>query len=64
MDNVHDAMHFGSFTQQEGTRTTYEDPAFLPTEQIKVELVPSGSVSGLAHENTDNKRNSAAYEKA
>jgi len=63
-DDVYDAMHFGSFTQQEGTRTTYEDPAFLPTDQIRVEFVPSGSVSGLAPENADNKRNSAAFEKA
>jgi hypothetical protein len=60
--NFHDAMNFASFTQSEGTRTTYEDPAFLPTDQIKVEIVPGGS--DLAHENTDYKPDSAAYEMA
>jgi hypothetical protein len=61
-DNVHDAMHFASFTQSEGTRTPYEDQVFLPTDQIQVEWVPGGSVSNLSHENTNDKPDSARYE--
>ena len=57
-------MNFASFARSEGARTTYEDPAFLPTDQIKVEIVPGGSVSDLAHENTDYKPDSVAYEMA
>ena len=60
--NIHDAMDFASFTRSERTWTTYEDPAFLPTDQSKADIVPGGSDS--AHENTDYKPDSAAYEMA
>ena len=59
---VHDTMHFVFFTQSEGTRTTYEAPVFPPTDQIQVEFVPGGSVSGVEHENTNEKPNSTRYE--
>ena len=58
----HDSMHFVSFTQSEGTQMTYDDPVFLPTDQIQVEFVPSGSVSSLSHENTSDKSDSARSE--
>jgi len=62
--NVHDAMHFAPLEGTQGTRTTYEDPVFLPTDQVQVEfvrIVPGGSVSGFARESTKNKPNSAAH---
>jgi hypothetical protein len=66
--NVHDdAMRFASFAQSEGTpspRATsrYEAVVSLPTDEIRVEFVPGGSVSSLGHENTNDKANSARYE--
>jgi hypothetical protein len=65
--NVHDAIHFASFTQLEGTRgtqATYEDPVFLglPTDQLQAQFVPGGSADSFAHESTENKPNSAAHE--
>ena len=39
----------------------YNATAFSQTDEIQVEFVPGGSVSSLAHENTHDRPNSAAY---
>jgi hypothetical protein len=61
-------IHFASVrtvttvTQSDGTRTTDENPAFLPIDRIRVELVQDESTSKVGHVNTEDKVNSAVYE--
>jgi len=55
------ALHPSHSRKPPGQFIMYEAPVFLPTDQIQVEFVLGRSVSSLAHENTDNEPNSAAY---
>jgi len=59
--NDHGSMHFMAVTQSERTQMTYNTTASSQTDEIQVEFVPGGSLSSLAHENTHDKPNSAAY---
>jgi len=56
----HGPTHIVSVTQLARTRMTYKATAFSPTDEIRVEFIPGGSVSSLAHENTHDKPDSPA----
>jgi hypothetical protein len=45
-------MRFASVTQSGGIRTTDEASVLPPADYIQVEIVPGGTISCLARENT------------